>query len=261
MIRLGMTDCPAVRGLMSRGALKLDYLEVHGPYAEKAREAYPEHPMLLHNALYQWSLAHSRGLAHRAADCLTLERLALTRSPWYSLHLGFSAEEVDFFDEAMHALSPILPPELIFERTCAVLNDLTARLDLPVLIENLDYNPGGAYETVCQPDFIRRVLAEAPVFLLLDLAHARISAEAQGLAVREYLERLPLEKVRQVHVNRPQRHAQRLWDAHEAMQEEDYGLLAWVLDRAQPWAVTLEYNKDETLILEQTGRLRQVLQG
>ena len=58
MIKLGMTDCPALRALLQRGALELDYIEVHGPHAAAARQAYPQAPMLLHNALYQWSLAH-----------------------------------------------------------------------------------------------------------------------------------------------------------------------------------------------------------
>lgn len=259
MIQLGMTDCPVVRKLMAQDALHLDYLEVHGPYLEDARRVYPHAPMLLHNALYQWSLVNPDGLKYRDCDSLTQKRLALGRSPWYSLHLGFSSETVDFVETCMVGTSPVLPSAQIFERTCRTLNELINLLPVPILVENLDYNPGGAYETICQPEFICRVMDTVNVGLLLDLAHARISAAALGLSVREYLLRLPLERVGQIHVNHPESNGTRLWDAHEALREEDYELLEWSLVRCQPRAVTLEYNRDEAEILTQTGRLRQIL--
>jgi len=261
MIKLGMTDCPALRSLLARGALDLDYIEVHGPYAQDARQAYPNAPMLLHNALYQWSLCHPDGLLHKDGAALTGQLLALTGSPWYSLHLGFSAAEVDFVGDSMLALSPVLAPEVILERCVCLLADLRGLLDkeMIVLVENLDYNPGGAYETVCTPTFISQVVKESGVGSLLDLAHARISAAALGLAVEDYLLLLPLEQVRQLHINRPLWNGERLWDAHEALQAEDEMLLQWTLARCQPWALTLEYNRDECLILAQVARLRQIL--
>lgn len=35
-------------------------------------------------------------------------------------------------------------------------------------------------------------------------------------------------------------------DTHQAMEEEDYELLEWVLDRTNPKIVTLEFNEVET---------------
>jgi len=261
MIKLGMTDCPALRALLQRGALELDYIEVHGPHAAAARQAYPQAPMLLHNALYQWSLAHPDGLMNGDAAALTCQRLELTRSPWYSLHLGFSSAEVDFVGESMQARSPVLAPGLILERSLRLLAGLRALLGsaVPVLVENLDYNPGGAYESVCAPGFIRQVVEESGVDLLLDLAHARISAAALQMDVRDYILQLPLSRVRQLHINRPLWNGERWWDAHQALQAEDEALLEWVLARCQPWALTLEYNRDEELILSQAARLRRIL--
>jgi uncharacterized protein (UPF0276 family) len=261
MIKLGMTDCPALRALLERGTLELDYIEVHGPHAEAARQVYPLAPMLLHNALYQWSLAHPDGLLNKNGAVLTRQLMEITRSPWYSLHLGFSSAQVDFVGDAMLALTSVLPSGVILERSLRLLADLKALLgdELPVLVENLDYNPGGAYDTVCEPQFICRAVEEAGVGLLLDLAHARISAAALRMEVKDYLLQLPLTQVRQVHINHPQWNGERWWDAHEALQEEDEALLEWVLARCQPWALTLEYNRDEELILSQTARLRQIL--
>jgi uncharacterized protein (UPF0276 family) len=240
--------------------LDLDYLEVHGPFVEDARRVFPTMPMLLHNALYQWSLTHPDGLQHKNCADLTLQRLVLSRSPWYSLHLGFSSAEVDFVDTSMVALSPALPAEVILERACNGLNALHRQLGaVPLLVENLDYNPTGAYETICHPAFISQVLQQTGVDLLLDVAHACISAAALGMIPQDYFEQLPLERVRQVHVNRALWNGERWWDAHEAMQDEDETLLKWVLNRCKPWSVTLEYNRDEALILKQITRLRVIL--
>jgi len=259
MTLLGMTDCPAVRELLGKKEIDLDYLEVHGPFLADARTAFPDFPMLLHNCLYHWSLSHPGGLRHMEAGTKTIERLGLAGSPWYSLHLGFSCADVDFRDEAIQRLSPTLQEETVFERICLLLTQLTDLLPVPVLIENMDYNPTGAYETVCRPDFICRILEQTNTFLLLDLAHAQVTASAMGIPVEAYLAQLPLEKVRQIHLNRPGWHENRMVDAHLALEEEDYALFASIFERTHPWAVTLEYNRDESRIPGQTQRLRQII--
>jgi hypothetical protein len=259
MIQLGITDSPAVRELLNSGELQLDYLEVHGPYVQNTRDTYPDTPMLLHNALYQWSLTHKDGLAHKSASEITLKRLTISRSPWYSLHLGFSVEEVDFYDEAMQGISSLQPRELVLERCISRLKQLKAFLSVPILIENLDYNPTQAYEYVCEPDFILKVLSETDTYLLFDLAHARVTAHAFGISVEDYIAQLPLEKVRQIHLNRPGWREGCLVDAHLKLEEDDYQIFEQILSRCQPWSVTLEYNHDPENILSQIRQLRDIL--
>lgn len=259
MIQLGMTDCPAVRDLLDAGQLELDYLEVHGPYVDATREVYPEMLMVLHNALYQWSLTHPDGLAYKDAANITKLRVEKSKSPWYSLHLGFSAAEVDFYDEAMQATSPLQQRELVLERCVHRLSQMKTLVPVPILIENLDYNPTCAYEYVCEPGFISQVLDETDTFLLFDLAHARVTAHAFGMAVEDYIDQLPLDKIRQIHLNRPGWRDDRLVDSHLALEEEDYQLFENILSQSQPWAVTLEYNKDHDLIRSQIERLHEIL--
>ena len=259
MIQLGMTDCPAVRDLLDTGQIQLDYLEVHGPNVASARKAYPEMPMLLHNALYQWSLTHQDGLDHKDAARITQERLDISQAAWYSLHLGFSAEEVDFYEEAMQAITPLQPRDLVLERCITRLKQLKASLLVPILIENLDYNPTQAYEYVCEPNFIQQVLSETDTGLLFDLAHARVTAHAFGMSVEKYIDQLPLEKVLEIHLNRPGWREGRLVDSHLALDDDDYQLFERILEQCQPWSVTLEYNHDRNLIPFQIERLRAIL--
>src|SRR5262249_54549759 len=119
--------------------------------------------------------------------------------------------------------------------------------------------PGGAYEHVCEPAFIAAVLSETSVGLLLDLAHAQVSASRLGLPIEDYLGQLPLDQVRQLHISGPRWRDGELYDAHEALLEEDYRLLEWVLARTQPWALTLEYNREEAELRAELVRLRGML--
>jgi len=68
-----------------------------------------------------------------------------------------------------------------------------------------------------------------------------------------------LNKIRQIHLNRPGWRDGRLVDSHMALQEEDYQLLEKLLEKCQPWAVTLEYNHDRDLIPPQIEQLRKIL--
>jgi len=103
------------------------------------------------------------------------------------------------------------------------------------------------------------VLAETDTWLLFDLAHARVTAHAFGIPLEEYITQLPLEKIRQIHLNRPGMRDERLVDAHMALDEEDYVLFEEILSLCQPWAVTLEYNRDSQNTLLQIRRLREII--
>jgi hypothetical protein len=128
-----------------------------------------------------------------------------------------------------------------------------------LLLENLDYNSGGAYEHICEPEFIRDVLEETGAELLLDIGHARVAAARLGIPMDSYLTRLPLDRVRELHISSPRPRDGVLADAHEPLREDDYALLDDVLRITNPAALTLEYFREEAPLREQLGRLRAML--
>lgn len=149
-----------------------------------------------------------------------VEVIRTLRPRWVSLHLGFSTTRVVALGQGRPAVAagPLLPRPEVLSRLVENVLWLQDRLpDLPLLLENLDYMPhtlGGAYEHVCEPDFINEALAATGCALLLDLAHARVSAGNLGPAWPAYLQRLPLHAVRQVHLSRPE-YQNNLWiDSH-----------------------------------------------
>src|SRR5215213_1559112 len=233
MIALAVSDFDLPRSLLAAGRLDVDYLETGGHFVERTVAQFPARPLLLHNSVFNWSLAHPTALEDQQIVLRTLAALERTRAPWLSVHLGFSAAEV-FFERHMTARSPVLPRADLLANMCRNVRVLAAAIPVPLILENLDYCPGGAYEHICAPDFIAAVLNETGAGLLLDLAHARVSASRLGLPIEEYLRQLPLDRVRQLHISGPRSRDGVLFDAHQALLEEDYGLLKWVLLRTKP---------------------------
>ncbi len=152
-----------------------------------------------------------------------------------------------------------MPRNQLFDIICHNVRALTAALPVPLLIENLDYNPGGAYDVVCDPDVIADVLAETGVGFLLDTAHARVSAARLGFGIDAYLGRLPLDRVRQIHVSGPRWRDNTLVDTHDPLLDEDYILLDSLLQVTSPRVLTLEYDKEEAALKAQLDRLRAVI--
>jgi uncharacterized protein len=260
MIALAVSDFDLPRRLLSAGRIEVDYLETGGHFVERTAAQFPDRPLLLHNSVFNWSLAHPTALEEQQVVPRTLAALERTRAPWLSVHLGFSAAEV-LFDVHMTARSPALSRGELLANICRGVRVLAAAIPVPLILENLDYCPGGAYEHICAPDFITAVLNETGTGLLLDLAHAQVSASRLGLPIEEYLGQLPLERVRQLHISGPRLRDGVLFDAHEPLLDVDYALLEWVLRRTQPLALTLEYNREETGLVAELARLRGVLRA
>jgi uncharacterized protein (UPF0276 family) len=258
MIALAVSDFDLPRALLAAGEIDIDYLETGGHYVERTAAQFPGQALLLHNSVFNWSLAHPAALEEQQIVARTLAALERTRAPWLSAHLGFSAAEVRF-EVHMNALSPALPREELLAHTCRNVRALAEAIPAPLLLENLDYCPGGAYEHVCEPEFIAAVLEQTGAGLLLDLAHAQVSASRMGLPIEAYLGQLPLERVRQLHISGPRERDGLLYDAHETLLDRDYALLAWVLRRTEPLALTLEYNREANALREQLMRLRGLL--
>lgn len=258
MVTLAVNDTPLSRSLSHRGRLHADALETSGPHVDGAVAEFPHASFLLHNAVWDWSLAHPDALAQDDVVALTMRRLAQTRAPWLSLHIGFSAATVAY-EEGMRATSPPLDRDETLRAMVRTVRDLACRLEVPLLLENLDYQTTGAYAHICEPAFVRELIEATGTYLLLDLAHAQVSADRLGMDVTTYLAGLPLDRVRQLHVSGPRLQDGVLVDAHEPLRDEDVRLLQEMLWATAPWALTLEYGRDEAELVRQVELLRDVL--
>ena len=118
-----------------------------------------------------------------------------------------------------------------------------------VMAENIPYPdiPDNKARPVADPAVIRRVIETADCGLLLDLAHARLTAEYLRVDVREYIEQLPVERLREVHITGIGIGQDGLRQDHLPMTGADWSLLEWALGQiqcgawARPWVVSCEY--------------------
>ncbi|MEG2918225.1 MAG: DUF692 family protein [Clostridium sp.] len=121
------------------------------------------------------------------------------------------------------------------------------KLDTDILIENVPYTP--YYEAnspniikhSVSPKLISELCSELEVGLLLDIAHAKVTASGLNISVEKYLTALPLERVKEIHVVGTRETENGLRDNHLEMNDYDYELLEFVLKIANPDIVTLEY--------------------
>ncbi len=144
----------------------------------------------------------------------------------------------------------------------ARVRSLREHLGIPLVLENAPGLPGVDKDPESDPEMIAAVLEATGCSFLLDLSYAQTAARNWGCAPAHYLQRLPLHRVVEVHLSAPVRLEDgRLVDAHEPLREEDYDLLRWLLARATPQLVTLEYWKEPRALLEQVLRLKEQLAG
>ena len=197
--------------------------------------------------------------------------LALFDPEFFSFHLGFSCEKLKSggqFDFAT-ALTEVLPENVVRQRivdNMAFVKKTYLRRG-EILLENLDYNPkdkSGAYEYVCDPAFIDGILQATGCRMLLDIGHANCSAQNMGYKdVMEFIFKLSLEKVVEVHISGAGRKAGLAHDTHipihrEGQREVEYLEKALKSGRMKALrAVTLETFED---VIPQLDLLKKVLE-
>lgn len=171
-----------------------------------------------------------------------------------SFDLGPSCERVRMEDYWLPD-SRILSADEILAIGRSRIAKLRSSFSGTLSLENLDYHPGGAYEHVCDPDFIRRALEAFDVGLTLDIGHLNVTCYHTGMSPESYLRRLPLERLSELQVS----HAEGGDDQHGVPTENDYALVERILREARPDYVALEYYWDAEKIVEATKRLHTIV--
>lgn len=76
------------------------------------------------------------------------------------------------------------------------------------------------------PDIIRMAIEEYDLGLLLDLSHAQISAQALGIDYQDYVSRLPLDRLSELHITGIRDYAGFPTD-HFGLQPQDWQVVKW----------------------------------
>lgn len=266
-IRLGATTTPALFSLLEQGSVAIDHIKVDADGGRKLiQRAQAYRPVLLHDIASHFWLNYADPF-----DDATMQAaramLDQAQSPWFSTGIGASAEPQGHTTPFWRGA----PASALQSRATVLANIVRngRRLQgwlngVPLLLENYNYHPTNAYDYVCEPETFSDLIDAIGCAVLLDLAHARISAHNLGWAdPRAYLQALPLPKVREIHINRPQVDPAlgQMLDRHLPIQADDLDLLRWTLAHTPAVeAITLESEApDEAALLQEIAIVRQTL--
>ena len=246
--------------LIHRNQAPIDAVEV-GPWfsvpqIRDYRQMLPDLPFYFHGG----DLIDRVGLIPGAVSRIAAYQQC-TESPWVSMHITLWLPGMVWLMLRRGWRMPLPNPERATQRFIRQVRRLARSLQVPVLLENTEPLPFEGYDFEVQPERITQVLEGAECGFVLDISHARVSAAVLGVDAHDYLSRLPLHRVLQLHVSGPRMRQGRLADVHESMQELDYEHLTFVLERAEPQMVTLEYIREREALGEQLVRLRGILEA
>ena len=183
-----------------------------------------------------------------------------------SFHLGFSSKLVgtEGIDNHNYAISEVLTENDVFKSITDSLRVIAEMLRESgykgdILIENLDYHPTGAYEYICRPEFITKVAEETGYGVLLDLAHTVISAHSFGMDVIEFVERIGIEKIYEVHVNSPLYKHGKWYDINEPFYYSEAAevMFGYVLKESLNKEIVLNIECDKDIV-EQVRMLEKI---
>lgn len=222
--------------LLNAGEVEIDYLKAAAleDYDALFSKMRKTHPILLHG--FDMNLYAGTRNAEDIDFAKLNNLLDFCSSPHFGIHLSVNNEDV----------KPGMSDYDISEKMIANIEFFKKNIDLPVLVENVpDCNRDRIvfrHHPFSDAELISHVINTTDVGFLFDITHAKITCLYHGSDFYEYATRLPLEKVREIHVNGSgYDEAGNIADIHAAMVDEDYKHLQWVTERTEPQIITLEY--------------------
>jgi uncharacterized protein (UPF0276 family) len=208
----------------------IDFLEITAdhyldaaPEKERELELLAEHFTLVPHAL-DLSLGSAEGL-----DREYLRKLARLvnklNPPWWSDHVAFTRAG----GVAVGHLTPTVfsaEAAAVLARNVAEVREMIAA---PLLLENITYTLRLPGAEMSEAEFLREVLERTDCGLLLDVTNLHINSVNHDYDWRQFLRRLPLERVVQLHFVGGHWHDGALVDSHSHPTPEE----VWeVLDEA-----------------------------
>ena len=128
-------------------------------------------------------------------------------------------------------------------------------------LENNNYYPTPAYDIVTGGDFITKVLMKNNLFLLLDIAHAMVTAHNKKISYGQYIATLPLDKLIQLHICQPELPKGGIaHDTHNEPNDDMFKEVIRLLNKYQSINyLTIEFYRDKDILIGSIKKLRNLI--
>jgi uncharacterized protein (UPF0276 family) len=191
---------------------------------------------------------HGVGMSLGSTDPLdgdyvaAIRRLARRIEPaWISEHLAW----VSAGGRHHHELLPLPFCEEAVGTVAAHVREVQDRLGQRILVENAAGYLRFACSRMSEAEFIAAVVAEADCDLLLDVSNLHVNARNHGYDPLVFLETIPGDRVRQMHLAGYDDHGSHLIDAHGSpVSEATWALFIQVQGRFPGVPTCIEWDRD-----------------
>tara|TARA_R110001592_G_scaffold195720_6_gene443406 strand:+ start:554 stop:1369 length:816 start_codon:yes stop_codon:yes gene_type:complete len=137
--------------------------------------------------------------------------------------------------------------------------------DIEILIENNNYYPTKAYDIITDADFISNLVYDNNIGFLFDQAHAEITAHNQKIKYEEYVNNLPLDKCKQIHLCKmgysKELYSENFYlaeDHHLSLSLDECAKLKSILNKCTRLEyITIEYYKDIEDLIKSIQLIKQ----
>lgn len=203
--------------------------------------------LLLIRERYPMSL-HGVGLSLGSTDALNelylskLKALVERVQPaWVSDHLAWICADHRY----VHDLLPLPYTEEALEHITGRIQQTQEYLGQRLLIENPSSYLSFKHDTIAEWEFLAEMALKADCDLLFDVNNAYVSATNRGADPRRYLDALPSERIREIHLAGYEEHEGYLFDTHGyRVQEPVWELYRAALEKFGPVPTLIEWDTD-----------------
>jgi hypothetical protein len=134
---------------------------------------------------------------------------------------------------------------------------------ISIALENNNYYPTAAYDIITEGTFISEIVYGNRINLLLDIAHAQVTAHNKNIDYLQYINSLPLKNLIQLHICSPSVYSNGIaFDAHMAPDEKMFEqVLKLISSHKSIKYLTIEYYKSAEILKASLTRLSELLES
>ena len=246
---------------LSSDAPEIRWLEIHpenyvqrgGRFRHVLERAQARYPLVTHGLTMGFGAAEPAEAAYVEPLRAFLHEL---RVPWHSEHLCFSSAD----GVMLHDLMPLPFTREAVRTAIARVRETRDRLELEIALENISYYADCGKPEMSELEFLLEVVEGADAKLLLDVNNVFVNSKNHGFDPYAYLDRIPKERVVQIHVaGHHVREDQLIIDTHgEPLREEVYALLEHALGRIGEVPVLLERDQNFPAFAELLAEVKRL---
>jgi uncharacterized protein (UPF0276 family) len=226
-MKFAINYSPQAAELLSNGQIEIDAFKTP-PWPDLITKAKALCPVTVH---FPFRTGEGKNIKTKIGEIENF--LDSTTTNFINVHLVVKASKMPHIP-VYETPSPMHKVQII-DTMLSDLQDITSHFGPEnTIAENYPYHIGenSTLRGAIEPDIISEVIVRADCGLLLDVSHARIAAHYIGMDPIEYIHRLPLDRLKELHFA-----GIHDWDGylqdHLPMLEEDWEWLIWVLNKVK----------------------------